>query len=104
MGQSAKSTITIEFGENLIPENLQYKETFEKELRDFHSQTNGKDSNPSITITEFECFEFDVTGAIQLEMYSSRTQNLDFQLELLEAYFDAKIEYDSIDFDSWIQS
>ena len=103
MGQAAKCNIAIFFNKDVeTPLGLTSKTALQqamlKQYYDTHPDAVGK---PDITITEFETFG----GTIELELYSTRSQNLDFQVDLLLEYleqFDDIIE--EVTKDKWIQN
>lgn len=99
MGTAKKSIITIVF-EDETPLGITSKTALEQSLIKFYQKQNPEFiGEPSITITDFE-----IDGcAVNLEMYSTRCVNLDFQVDLLSQYLD---EYNVEEFyyDNWVQS
>ena len=105
MGQAAKSEIAIFLNnpEVDIPLDLTSATALQQAMLEHYYKTNpdavGK---PDITIVDFEMFE----GEIDLTLYSTRRQNLEFQVDLLNDYLDMT-HFDIIDEvteDTWVQS
>jgi len=99
MGTAKKSIITIVFKEDLVPLGVTSKTALEQTLLEFYKKSTGKETKPDISITEFE-IDGDV---VDLELYSGRCVNLDFQVDLLGQYLD-ECDVEEFYFDNWIQA
>lgn len=103
MGQSKKSEIAIYLNKGVeIPLGLTSKTALQQAMLNFYYNANPDAvEEPSITVVGCEIFD----GSIEIELYSTRSQNLDFQVDLLNDYleqFDDIIE--EITEDSWVQA
>jgi len=101
MGQAAKCNIAIFFKSDSVPSELASSTGVEQTMLKHYYETNPEAVNkPDITISEYDQYD----GEIELELYSSRVQNLDFQVDLLAEVllqFDDIIE--EVTYDNWIQ-
>tara|TARA_R110000824_G_scaffold106610_2_gene251958 strand:+ start:14321 stop:14635 length:315 start_codon:yes stop_codon:yes gene_type:complete len=102
MGQSAKCNMRVSFNTEFIPIELTSSTSVHQSLLQFYKDTRSDDtSTPTITVTEHEQFDTE----IQLEFYSTKVANLDFQVDLFKEYLEARHndEVEDIDEDVWIQ-
>lgn len=112
MGQSAKSNIRIGFFTMWnVPQEFKNEDTLIKALTDFYwTTTEGKFTRkqtgtaltPQFTIVDYNVIDHEV----ELEFYSTRRVNLDFQVELLQDYlqknYDGKVS--EVDEETWTQA
>jgi hypothetical protein len=102
MGQSAKCNMTVSFNVEYIPSKLASSTGVHQTLLQFYKDTRSDEiAVPSITVSEYEQFD----GTIELEFYSTRVQNLDFQVDLFREYLEARHGNDvaEITEDIWVQ-
>lgn len=102
MGQAAKSNIRIEFKKDFIPVELRTAEALEAALVNFYKEVNPEKQKPDVTVTDLETYDCEV----ELTLYSTRRQNLDFQVDLIDDYLNSKYskEIEEINEDTWSQN
>ena len=103
MGQSAKCNIEVYFNTGEIPIQLSSATAVHQTLLQFYKESrNDSLATPDISVSEFESYD----ESIGLEFYSTRRQNLDFQVDLfreyLETYHDDIVE--EMTEDTWVQA
>tara|TARA_R110000796_G_scaffold58413_8_gene135003 strand:- start:8615 stop:8929 length:315 start_codon:yes stop_codon:yes gene_type:complete len=104
MGQAAKCEISIYLNNGVeTPLDLTSKTSIQQAMLKHYYKTNADAvGEPDITVVRCEIFG----GSIELELYSSRRANLDFQSGLLDEYL-TQTHGDIIDevtFDTWVQA
>lgn len=102
MGQAAKSDVAIYLIKGTeLPLELSSATALEQALLQFYKDTRKTSEKPSITIVDFKIYD----EVIELELYSTRSQNLDFQVELLQEYLEPFIgdTIEEITEDTWLQ-
>ena len=104
MGQAAKANIAIYLKEGVdAPLGLSSKTAVEQTLIDFYFEQKPEAvGEPDFTVTDVQLFE----GVIELELYSGRKANLDFQLETLMDFLDEKHDEDieEVTDSVWVQA
>jgi len=103
MGQASKSYIAIFLREGKeLPLAISGKTALQQSMLTHYYKTHPEAvGEPDITITEFHNYD---NKHIELELYSGRRPNLDFQVDLLMEYltgFDDIIE--EVTEDTWVQ-
>lgn len=103
MGQSKKSEIVIYLNKGIeTPLGLTSKTALQQAMLNFYYNANPDAvEEPCIDVISCEIFD----GSIEIELYSTRSQNLDFQVGLLNDYleqFEDIIE--EVTYDKWVQA
>jgi len=104
MGQAAKCNIRIEMKDGHgVPLGITSKTAIQQSMLKYYYKTNPEAvGEPDITVTECSQYESEV----ELELYSTRRQNLDFQIDLLLNYLNSNFDdtIEEINLDTWIQA
>jgi hypothetical protein len=100
MGQAAKSYLRVEFGQD-VPIKLTSATAVEQAMLKHYFDTNPEAvGKPDITIVDFDIYD----SEIEVELYSTRRINLDFQIDLfkdtINGICDDVVE---INEDTWVQ-
>lgn len=104
MSQAAKSEITIYLKDNVeVPLTLSSKTAIQQSMLKHYYATNPEAvGEPEILITECNLSD----DNIEIELYSTRKKNLDFQVDLLQDFLNGDEFADIIEEvieDTWVQ-
>jgi hypothetical protein len=99
MGTPSKSYVRIEF-KTALPDEFKKEDDIKKLLINFYNTKEGIiDSNPYIDISNIYLYDREV----EFELYSDRSQNLEFQVDLLTEYLDSRDDIEELNSDVWHQ-
>jgi hypothetical protein len=102
MGKSAKCNVAIFLKEGTeMPLGITSATATQQSMLTHYYAKNPDASEPHIFVDEHEQYD----NSVELELYSTREQNLDFQVDLLEDYLQQFSDIiEEVTYDKWVQA